>query len=144
LGIGVNVSEGSVPPEAELSFPAASVAGCLAASGRALTASGRAPTASGRAPEAVDRLELLRAILASLLEWRSRLGSPEFVRTWEERLAFRDEWVRIVGTGPGAEAAWEGQVLGLEGDGALRLRDGSGRVRCIQAGEVHLRAADRS
>jgi BirA family biotin operon repressor/biotin-[acetyl-CoA-carboxylase] ligase len=141
LGIGVNVAENSVPLEAELNFPAASVTGCLAAPGRS----------AGFAPAHVDRLELLRAILEKLLDWRPRLGSMEFLSAWEERLAFRGEWVRIVRTGPEAqpplpdrEREWEGQVLGLEGDGALRLLDRSGRVQRLQVGEIHLRSAVRS
>jgi BirA family biotin operon repressor/biotin-[acetyl-CoA-carboxylase] ligase len=140
LGIGVNVAEYSVPPEAELNFPAASVAGCLAAPG----------SSAGLAPARVDRLELLRAILEKLLDWRPRIGSMEFLSAWEERLAFRGEWVRIVRTGPMAEPPlpdgereWEGQVLGLEGDGALRLLDRSGRVQNLQVGEIHLRSAVR-
>ena len=131
LGIGVNVEPGSVPDDPELNFPATSVAGCLAA--------------QGERPPAVDRLELLRAMLEQLLGWRAQLGTPRFLQAWEERLAFKGEWVRLL-RHEGGEAAYplEGMVLGLDPNGALRLGDRAGRVHAIQAGEVHLRASGES
>lgn len=141
LGIGVNVGQGSVPDDPNLNFPATSVAGCLPDPGKA------------------NRLEVLRAALESLLRWRPLLGSADFLSAWEARLAFKGEWVRVIQAGetvgPDPEVApdsltpppapgehsltWEGQILGLEADGSLRLLDRSGSLRRIGSGELHLR-----
>ena len=90
----------------------------------------------------MDRLELLHAVLRHLLDWRPRLGSEEFLHAWEERLAFRNEWVRVSpGTGEALPPEFqEGQILGLEADGALRLRNRAGKVFTLHAGELSLLA----
>lgn len=129
LGIGVNVEPEAVPDDPALNFPAASVAGCL-----------QALAAPGEKPPTVERLELLRALLEKLLAWRLHLGSSRFLQAWEQRLAFKGEWVRVTRNDHGVAAhTLEGMVLGLDPDGALRLGDRAGRVHAIQAGEVHLR-----
>lgn len=124
LGIGVNITRLAVPDEADQAFPATCVEASL-----------------GRP---VDRLELLKAVLSHLLEWRPRLGSQEFLRAWEERLAFRNEWVRVsVGDSAALQPEFqEGQILGLEADGALRLCDRTGRNIIFRTGEVSLRPAE--
>jgi len=124
LGIGLNVTRAAVPDEADLAFPATCVEASL-----------------GRS---VDRLELLKAVLSQLLGWRLRLGSQEFLHAWEERLAFRNEWVRVL---PGASLSEppdfeEGQILGLETDGALRLCDRAGWTLIFRTGEVSLRPVE--
>ena len=121
LGIGVNVTQASVPDEADVTFPATCVEAC-----------------SGRP---VDRLELLYAILRQLLDWRPRLGSEVFLNAWEERLAFRNEWVRVLpGSGGVLQPEFpEGQIQCLEADGALRLRNRAGQALTLHAGEVSLR-----
>ena len=119
LGIGVNVAPPSVPPEAEVSTPATFVEAVL-----------------GRP---VDRWNLLRSTLAALLSWRSRLASPEFWQAWEDSLAFRGETVYLQVEG---QAPLEGQVLGLDQEGALRLRLPTGEVTTLQIGEVRLRPVD--
>jgi BirA family biotin operon repressor/biotin-[acetyl-CoA-carboxylase] ligase len=120
LGIGVNVARPSVPPEDQVSFPATCVESAL-----------------GRE---IDRWELLKAILAALLVWRTRLGSPEFRQAWNQALAFRGETVYLHVEGSGS---LEGQLLGLDAEGALQLRLTSGEVRTLQIGEVRLRPVDR-
>lgn len=115
LGIGVNVTPGSVPPPEFLSLPATCVE---AAAGRPV-----APAA------------LLRAILAGLLAWRPRLGTPEFIAAWEARLAYRDQPVRVIS---GAEEL-HGTLLGLATDGRLRLLGETGETRLAVAGEIRLR-----
>ena len=119
LGIGVNVTAQSVPPEGEAVFPA----GCIEA-------------ALG-AP--VERWELLRAILGHLAAWRQRLGSAAFMPAWEERLAFRGEWVRLAGSAELQSAqAGEALVLGLDAQGRLRVRDRQGAEFALQTGEVRI------
>jgi BirA family biotin operon repressor/biotin-[acetyl-CoA-carboxylase] ligase len=130
IGIGINIAPGSISPQmlppASLNFPA----GCI-------------ETALG-AP--VDRLELLHAILAQLLGWRKRLSSPAFWQTWEDWLAFRNEWVQVL---PGEYQRkegfmQEGLVLGLAPDGGLRLRTRAGELVTVRVGEVRLKPGDAS
>ena len=121
LGIGINVATASLNPAAlppaALNFPATSVEASL-----------------GYLPE---RLDLLHAVLAALLDWRVRLASPEFVPAWEAALAFRNQWVQLLpGEGPGP--AQDGLVLGLTPDGALRLRTPQGTEFTADVGELRL------
>ncbi len=120
LGIGVNVGPESVPPENELSFPAICV-----------------QTALGRP---IQRLELLRAILEQILKWRNRLAQPEFMKTWEEELAFLGEWVDIiVEMGSEEKVDRQGKMLGLDKSGGLRLCDRTGKEFVLRTGEIRLR-----
>lgn len=123
LGIGVNVTPKALPPQAALLFPATCVQAAL-----------------GYPPE---RPHLLRAVLDHLLKWRARLGEPVFLRAWEELLAFRDEWVYVVAENSLREPETrQGQVLGLDSQGRLRLRDRTGETFTLQVGEVRLRPLD--
>lgn len=135
LGIGINIAPSSVPSPADLNFPATCVHACLE---------------SSEVPDQkVDGLAILHATLKILLDWRPRLASPEFLRAWEARLAFRGEWVLahrevkkqviVVENKP-----LEGQVLGLASDGRLRLRTRSGNEFRLQTGELRLRPVDSS
>jgi BirA family biotin operon repressor/biotin-[acetyl-CoA-carboxylase] ligase len=127
LGVGVNVTPQAIPPASELNFPATSV-----------------ETETG-AP--VDRLGLLYAILEQIIFWRLRLATPEFLQAWELHLAYKGEWVRVLNAGlsqppaasAGAETIHEGQLLGLDASGGLRLGDRSGQAIVIHSGELHLR-----
>lgn len=116
LGIGINVAQASVPPPELLDFPATCVEDAL--------------------EQAVDRWELLHAVLKKLLEWHQRLEEPEFIRAWERRLAFRGEWIQLMVEN---QPPLEGRLLGLEADGSLRLRLRSGETAAFQFGEVQLR-----
>ena len=119
IGIGVNVSAGSIPRHIPLAFPAT----CL--------------EAETDAP--VERPRLLRQILESLLSWRSRLDSPAFLQRLEDYLALRGQVVRILRPD---QPALEGVIAGLDADCALRLRLAGGEITTVQFGEVHLRAVD--
>jgi biotin-(acetyl-CoA carboxylase) ligase len=79
---------------------------------------------------------LLQAILQALLAWLPRLDTEEFLAAWEGRLAYLGKTVQVF---TGGSVPLEGQLLGLETDGALRLRLLSGEIQSIQAGELHLR-----
>jgi BirA family biotin operon repressor/biotin-[acetyl-CoA-carboxylase] ligase len=127
LGVGVNITPQAIPPDTELNFPATCV-----------------ETETGTL---VDRLNLLHAILEQIIFWRQRLATPDFLQAWELHLAYKGEWVRVlnsVPSQPSAEAAetetvCEGQLLGLDASGGLRLGDRSGQVIVIHSGELHLR-----
>jgi BirA family transcriptional regulator, biotin operon repressor / biotin---[acetyl-CoA-carboxylase] ligase len=116
LGAGVNVLEGSIPQGEALNFPATSIESEISAP--------------------VNRLALLREIMLAFLYWRGLLSSELFLRTWEKRLAFRDEQVEIQTDG---KRSMVGKVEGLEREGSLRLRLPDGKVEIVQFGEVHLR-----
>jgi len=119
LGIGINVAPESAPDAAELAYPATCVQAVL-----------------GRA---VDRWELLHAALDNLLQWRSRLNSPDFLAAWDGYLAFKGEWVTIFENSPAGESSRQGCVLGLDDQGRLRLQDQAGQETSLLAGELRLR-----
>jgi BirA family transcriptional regulator, biotin operon repressor / biotin---[acetyl-CoA-carboxylase] ligase len=116
LGIGVNVAPSSVPPAPELIFPATCVESERGAS--------------------VDRFALLAAILESFFAWRPRLGQDEFLQAWQTRLAFCGEQVTV--SQPDQDSL-SGELLGVDAQGALRLRPEGEAEISILAGDVHLR-----
>lgn len=116
LGIGINVAADSLPPEQDLLFPATCV-----------------EVASGRT---VDRWQLLVAVIEQLMGWLPRLASPDFLSFWESHLAYRGEQVSLI---PNGSPPIEGQLLGLDSQGALLMRIADGQEVAFQAGEIHLR-----
>jgi BirA family biotin operon repressor/biotin-[acetyl-CoA-carboxylase] ligase len=118
LGLGVNVLAASVPPADQVLFPATSLESELGYS--------------------IDRADSLREILSALLPWRSKLGTDEFLKAWEDVLAFRGEQVQIF---KDDEVPLTGELLGLAPDGGLRLREANNNILTIQFGEIHLRPA---
>jgi BirA family biotin operon repressor/biotin-[acetyl-CoA-carboxylase] ligase len=123
LGIGINVSLASTPPEAQWLYPATSVEAEL-----------------GRL---VDRWQLLRSVLENLLVWRDRLGEAEFLRAWEDRLAFKGEWVYIYQDASDQTSPPEqGLLVGLDPAGCLQVRTQSGELRSLNYGELRLRPAN--
>jgi BirA family biotin operon repressor/biotin-[acetyl-CoA-carboxylase] ligase len=125
IGIGINVARESEPLVTDLLFPATSVE----------TALKNFPDHS----KPVNRWDLLRSVIESLLEWLPRLERPEFLQAWEDRLAFRGELVSILQAG---EKTLEGQLFGLAEDGGLILRLPSDEDVVVRAGEIHLRPAN--
>lgn len=116
IGIGINVLKGSVPPHERLHFPATSLEDEL--------------------DEPPDRLALLFDILSTLINLRPQLGTDEFLSRWAQSLAFLGEQVQVeVEEKPPVV----GQVLGLEQDGSLRLRDGHDKTVAVRFGDVRLR-----
>ena len=86
----------------------------------------------------VERAPFTARLLAALEARYGRYLSVGFasVRTeWESYSCLTGTEVRV--QGPGGEVA--GRVLGIDDDGALRLRGADGRVNRIVAGEVTLR-----
>lgn len=116
MGIGVNISPGSVPDAEFQNFPAT----CLEA-------------ACGRT---VDRFELLRSVIDSIDKWRVEIGSPAFMQRWQEHLAFKGEHVRIEHS---EKASIIGKVNGIDDAGRLVLLEDNGTEARIEIGDVHLR-----
>jgi BirA family biotin operon repressor/biotin-[acetyl-CoA-carboxylase] ligase len=117
IGMGINTYKTSVPPAELLQFPATSLEDAL-----------------GR--EMPTREEILFSILNAFLRWRERLGTNELLHAWDELLAFRGDQVQVQ-TGSGIPVT--GELLGLESDGSLRLRDIHGNSVIIRFGDVSLR-----
>ncbi len=120
LGIGINILPDSVPPDDEVDFPAT----CL-------------QTSCGRP---IHQLELLHAVLESIICWRERLELPEFLAAWEQNLAFKGEWVHIHDPEfPCNQPSRQGIVLGLDSLGRLKLQDSSGETFLLLTEELSLR-----
>ena len=123
LGIGVNVSPESVPPDESVQFPATSI------------------QTEGLK---TDRLALLHVILLSMVSLRSQLGTERFIKEWDDHLAYIGEQVRVwedKSDGSSAsESSLQGVVRGLGPDGSLILQTAAG-LRSVQFGEIHLRPA---
>lgn len=121
LGIGINVATTSLPPDDwdtlnPHPFPATCIESLKGAP--------------------VNRWDLLYDVLEELLIWRDRLSGPEFMQTWQDNLAFQGEWVQIIS--PGLNAIHKmGQIIALEEDGALKIREKSGELSSLQTGEIH-------
>jgi BirA family transcriptional regulator, biotin operon repressor / biotin---[acetyl-CoA-carboxylase] ligase len=120
LGIGLNIRPSAVPSTAELRYPAT----CLEIE------------RSSESPQEFDREKLLHIILQKIVGVRPQLGSEDFLRAWQDRLAFVGEPVEVWGEDQPARA---GKVLGLEPDGSLRLLSPSGESFSVHFGEIHLR-----
>jgi BirA family biotin operon repressor/biotin-[acetyl-CoA-carboxylase] ligase len=87
---------------------------------------------------AVDRARFAAGLLGALEARYGRyltVGFPSVRTEWESYSSLTGTDVRV--QGPGGEVA--GRVLGLDDDGALRLRGADGRVVRVVAGEVTVR-----
>lgn len=119
VGMGINIYSASVPPQELLQFPATSLEDELG-------------------KDIPPREEILFNILNSFIRWRERMGTDELIKAWEETLAFRGEQVQVKA---GGEAQVTGELLGLESDGSLRLRDANDKSITVRFGDVSLRPA---
>jgi BirA family biotin operon repressor/biotin-[acetyl-CoA-carboxylase] ligase len=117
IGMGINVRKTSVPPAELLQFPATSLEDALG-------------------KEAPARKEILFSVLDAFIRWREQMETDELIHAWEEMLAFRGEQVQ---TNTGSESHITGELIGLESDGSLRLRDAHGKSVIIRFGDVSLR-----
>jgi BirA family transcriptional regulator, biotin operon repressor / biotin---[acetyl-CoA-carboxylase] ligase len=116
LGMGVNVLNASVPTADQVLYPATSIETEL--------------------EYPIDRIELLKDIFVRVLNWRPNLETDAFLKSWEGCLAFRGQQVQVE---VGSAKPVIGELLGLDSDGGLRLRDEHGKSIIVQFGEVHLR-----
>ncbi|MEX1248021.1 MAG: biotin--[acetyl-CoA-carboxylase] ligase [Anaerolineales bacterium] len=116
LGIGINIAPQSVPAPDAINFPATSIRDALG--------------------KPVDAGGLLRAVIERIIAWKEYLGTPEFIKAWEDRLAYLEDSVYLE---LDKELIIEAQVEGLAIDGSLRLRLPSGEMRAFQIGEIQIR-----
>jgi BirA family biotin operon repressor/biotin-[acetyl-CoA-carboxylase] ligase len=116
MGMGVNLLKASVPAADRLHFPATSV--------------------EDKIGKPLVREEFLKDILTALLARRYQLGTDSFLSDWEQNLAFLGQRVRVW---KNREQTITGELIGLNPDGSLNLRDENGKSVTVHFGEVHLR-----
>lgn len=129
LGIGINVASDSIPLEGgseqmpALVFPATCIENVLGCP--------------------LDRFDLLRLVLDCLLAWRARLAEPAFIHAWDQYLAFKGERVNIMDDrNPSNPVYRQGMLIGLDGQGRLRLQDDLGQEFSLLNGELRMRPAE--
>jgi len=118
LGIGLNITENSLPKNVQLNYPATY-----------LEAHYQLP---------VDRMKVLEQIVISLKEWNKKISSKEFIHAWEQRLAFRNQSIQIIFS---KSDRIEGQLFGLAENGEIVLKLENGKLIQVNASEINLRPA---
>jgi BirA family biotin operon repressor/biotin-[acetyl-CoA-carboxylase] ligase len=121
IGIGINITPLSLPPAKEALFPAVCIESVLERS--------------------INRFEFLAAVLRAFIDWRPQLGSTTFTKAWEQKLAYKGEFVQIIEEG---QTAIEGQLMGVSPSGHLLLMTQNEKMIAITSGDVHLRLAARN
>ncbi len=119
LGIGINITKDSLPIDAAVTqFPATWL--------------------EKHTQSKVDRFSLLSGVLNALSDWRGKLASPQFFKTWQDHLAFLGEQVKIEQI---EKEPIIGSVKGIDSQGNLLLSLIDGQEKAIEVGDVHLRNA---
>jgi BirA family biotin operon repressor/biotin-[acetyl-CoA-carboxylase] ligase len=117
IGIGINLTKGSFPPELE-------------------TIATSVEAASLRRPDLEAVLEALVCALASYYEVLDQMGGPaEIVRQWCERSSYSEGKLISVSEN-GSSESLVGTTRGLEPDGGLRVETSRGETRVVRAGDV--------
>jgi BirA family transcriptional regulator, biotin operon repressor / biotin---[acetyl-CoA-carboxylase] ligase len=116
LGIGINISRGSLPPSGNQLFPAT----CI----------------EDEIGHPIDRLGILADLLNSLASWRKHLGTIYFFEEWQKHLAFKGRAIRIEDS---QKTSIIGTVKGIDTNGNLVLILENGLEQDFTAGDVHLR-----
>jgi BirA family biotin operon repressor/biotin-[acetyl-CoA-carboxylase] ligase len=116
VGIGINVAPESVPSENHIDFPATSISDSLG--------------------KPVDRMTVLKDVLARFLFWEEKISEPEFISTWQNYLAYIGEQVQIRQEN---ETLQEGKLIGIDDCGRLILHTRYGEEAIYLASEIHLR-----
>lgn len=116
LGIGINISEGSLPPPEQQQFSAT--------------------TLEIAAQTKVDRFEILKQVLLEIQKWRPLLGTPTFFDQWTANLAFIGEQVMIVQS---EKQSIIGIEKGIDSQGNLVLILENHEEQAFEVGDVHLR-----
>ncbi len=120
LGIGVNISRGSLPPQEARLFPAT----CL----------------EEHTTAPLNRMELLAELLNAIAGWRRELGRPRFFSEWQRYLAFKGQRVRIEDS---QKTSIIGIVKGINSQGNIVLSLEDGRDMDFAVGDVHLRPMEQ-
>ncbi len=117
LGIGVNVTRGSIPPAGEIDFPAACVEAALGKN--------------------VEREALAVSILRQLAEGLDQTDPHSVLVSLEEHLAYREQELEIETDG----RSFLGKIDGLQENGALQIVLPGGEVEQLGI-TAHIRPVD--
>ena len=115
IGMGVNVTSASVPPDEGLNFPAT----CIEA----------------EANSKIDRTSLLRSLIKEIARLRRHLTAPRLIKAWNRCLAYKNTRVRLHHLSGSNEQV---TILGISDDGCLQVRDENDKIRMINAGELEI------
>ena len=118
LGVGVNLLKGSAPDIPDITYPATSV--------------------EDETGIRISRGEWIRHFLEEVLRIRPLLGTADFFKLWESRLAYKDEEAVVIRPDGTADRC---VVRGISPDGSLITEMGNGETRTFLAGEISLRPA---
>jgi len=116
IGIGANIKPSSVPPADTMLYPATCIEDAIGMT--------------------VNRLRLLNIIIKRIIHWREHFQTASFLAAWEEKLAFKGEWVQILQP---KQETLTGKLLGVELNGNLVLETETGERLSISVGDLHLR-----
>ncbi len=116
LGIGINVFSGSVPPADELLFPATCV--------------------QAHCNNKVDRADFLATVLREIIKLRPSIGETSFIQDYSEHLAFLGQNVFLKSND---DQVIEGELIGVESNGRVILRDRNNVESSYPIGDMHLR-----
>ena len=117
LGIGVNVTQDSVPPPAEIDFPAACVEAAVGKN--------------------VGREVLAASILRQLAAGLDQSDPHSLLASLETHLAYREQELEIENDG----RSFRGKIDGLQENGALRIVFAGGEVKQLDL-TAHIRPVD--
>ncbi|MBA3391720.1 MAG: biotin--[acetyl-CoA-carboxylase] ligase [Deltaproteobacteria bacterium] len=97
----------------------------------------RATTLAAVSNRPVDRERFLATLLEHLEHWLDRYsagGMPAVAAAWQERMAPR----LVARASTTAGTSLVGELAGLDGDGALLLRDHAGELHRVRSGDVEV------
>jgi len=115
LGIGLNISERSLPTEDLLSYPATYL--------------------EFHTQQEVNQAEMCKAILKGVIKWSNRLGTADFIKAWDSRLAYKGKPVQI---NLSNQETREGTLVGIANDGEILITFTDGSVGKYNSNELSL------
>lgn len=119
VGIGVNVAKPSIQLQDQFDTPADYI--------------------EHHSNSRVSRVELLRGVLTHFINWREHIYTDRFLETWNERLAFRGERVKMIPEEPGTGLQeLEAYIENLEPDGGLKIRLLDGTFKLVYTSQYRI------
>lgn len=113
IGCGVNLGRGAFAGLQDARYPATSI--------------------EAEMGERPDRLTFLASFLRLLTEKRKKMGTPDFIREWNARLAFRGDWAPVrLDSGELQKL----KVLGVQEDASLMVEDEGGLLGHLHSAEL--------
>jgi len=119
LGIGINISQLSLPSQDQLNFPATFL------------------EEHTQMPH--KRVEILRQIIIKIQDWNKRISTLSFLEAWDQKLAYKGQTVQIVVS---ERESHEGQLIGLTNNGEIVIKFFDGTSAHFNANEIKIRPQD--